>query len=537
MVAILDQYGKPLSFEAGRIEAMTHSRRSLVETFQRQMMRAKFDAAQTFTGNQNHWSNVDHLDPHSVATLAVRRILRARSRYEIIENNPYLKGTILTICNDFVGKGGPKLQITDKRISKDRQRVIEQRYTQWARVARLRQKLWRMRMAKIVDGEGFLRSYTNNRKTRGNPCTLDYQVIECDRISSPTDWPQEDPINNQVDGVRFDDYENPTQYHILDFHPGTAFMGALAGQMKGKWVRSENVVHWYRQDRGWLRGIPETTPSLPLCSILRRYTLAVIRHAETAADLTAIIESETPPGTTPWTDGAGNMVSDDPFDTFPIEMGMITNLPHGYKIKQLEAVPLGVQYDSFVGSMLREITRPLLITFNLAAGTSKDSNMASGVLDSHIYKGAQEHERVDCEEVVLDHVINDWWYEAVRIPGYLGDDFLATDNSFRSQPPEHTWRWDRIGQDHTDPSRVATALQIMHDKKFMTDRDVQEMYFNRSVEDWQDEALEDDDFRQQLTPDEPVATVGPDGKPAVTSPKKTPAKPKPKKPKAGAGKD
>ena len=52
-------------------------------------LRAKFDAAQTVTGNENHWQWADNLDPHAVASETVRRKLRSRSRYEIIENNPF----------------------------------------------------------------------------------------------------------------------------------------------------------------------------------------------------------------------------------------------------------------------------------------------------------------------------------------------------------------------------------------------------------------------------------------------------------------
>jgi len=226
--------------------------------------------------------------------------------------------------------------------------------------------------------------------------------------------------------------------------------------------------------------------------------MAIVRHAETAADLTAIIETEGPPGVNPWSDGSGKMLVDDPFDIFPIEMGMMANLPWGYKIKQLNAVPLGVQYDEFVGSMLREITRPLLVPFNMQVGTSKDSNMASAVVDRDIYRSGQESERANCEDDVLGMVFGLFWEEAITIPGFLGDDLLQTDQSFR-EPPAHTWRWDRIGLDHTDPSKVASYLETLHTKmKVMTDRDIQETYYNRDVEDWRAEVREDAEFRKEL---------------------------------------
>lgn len=457
-----------------------------------QRIRARFDAAQTFIGNENHWSNADNLDPHAVASLSVRRMLRSRSRYEVIENNPYLKGTILTIANDFVGSG-PKLQITDTRYSKEAKKAIEDRFQEWCKARRIRQKIWRMRVAKVVDGEAFARAYDN---PLGNtPVRLDFQVLECDRISSGEFVYNQSLRLTEIDGVRFDKYENPTHYHILHQHPGSSQFDRFAkpniftGGSSGDWVKQEFVLHWFRQDRGWLRGIPETAPSLPLCALLRRYTLAMVRHAETAASLSGVIETDGPGTPTQWSE------ADDPFDIFPVEYGMLMNLPWGYKLKQLAAVPLGDQYDAFVGSILREISRPILAPYNISAGTSKDSNMASGVLDQNIYKGGQMAERHDCEEVVLDRIFELWWREFVLVEEARE---IRADRTTKAEIPKHRWTWDRIGLDHTDPAKVATALQILHDKRFYTDRDIQESYFNRSLEEWQADVEADDDFRMEL---------------------------------------
>lgn len=493
---LVDSSGSPLM---GSREAKLQELVASLRGAKRDMMRAKYDAAQTHVGNENHWANADNLDPHTVASLAVRKKLRSRSRYEIIENNPYLKGAVLTIANDFIGSG-PKLQITDRRISKDRRRVIERRWARWAKVIKLRQKLWRLRVSKLTDGESFLRAYPN--RANRSPMVLDFQVLETDRISAESvlSNPRSTAKLNEIDGVRFDLFENPTDYHILDAHPGGRgfLQRMIQSSFKGKWVKAKFMVHWFRQDRGWLRGIPEATPSLPLCAILRRYTLAVCRHAETAADFTALIESDAPANVNPWTDGNGTQTEDDPFDVFPIEMGMVTNLPWGYKMKQLNPVPLGTQYDVFVGALLREITRPLLLPFNMTAGTSKDSNMASAVVDANIYKTGQTAERLSCEEIVLDHILDLFWGEAVFMPGFLGDSMLAADPTFRDEPPEHVWRWDKIGLDHTDPAKVQNALKTAHDKGFLTDRDIQETYYNRDVDDWREQIKEDIEFRKSV---------------------------------------
>jgi hypothetical protein len=525
---LVDASGQPLS-KGNQLQ----SSRIKLDQF-RQMLRAKFDAAQTFSGNENHWSNADHFDPHTVASLHIRRTLRSRSRYEVIENNPYLKGTVLTIVNDFVGSG-PKLQITDKRISPARRRIIEEKWNEWCQVCRIRQKLWRMRMAKIVDGETFLIPFVNKDRYYDYPIPLDFHIIECDRVSSPTVDRDNLPDNiGEIDGVRFNQYEQAIAYYIMHHHPGGGnwWSQSLPGRRDkedGKWFPARNVIHWFRQDRGWLRGIPETTPSLPLCAILRRYTLAMVRNAEACADVTAVLETDGPGAQRAWTDGMGNPVEDDPFDIFPFEMGMLMTLPWSYTMNQLESVPHGQQYDAFVGSVLREISRPLMSPYNITSGSSKDSNMASGVLDATIYKDGQKSERMSCEEDVLDRILPFWWFEAINAKGFVGDDYLRSDRIF-ARPPQHRWRWDKIGIDHTDPAKVAQALEVLHTKRFMTDADVQELYYNRSKEAWQEEILEDDKFRQKLKPvnaeenpkNMPKPAAGPGGK-GSSPPKKKPA--------------
>ena len=539
---ILDAYGHPIPTEQQKeLQALRASMQEERGKFYaaKRMLRAKYDAAQTGTFNENHWANADRFDPHTVASLNVRQKLRSRSRYELIENNPFLKGTLLTICNDFVGSG-PKLQITDERLPDDRKKVIESRFMEWADAVKLRQKLWRMRMAKIVDGESFAFTFLNKNRRRPHPVLLDFYIVEADRVTSyDVQVPSENSKIGEIDGVRFDQFEQPLAYHLLYHHPGgTNFFGTVY-KNPGKWIEAGQVIHWFRQDRGWLRGIPEAAPSLPLCALLRRYTLSIVRHAEILADFTILLGTDNPAASNPITDGAGRQLVDDPFDLFPLEMGMMTNLPYGYKPFQLQSVPHGAAYDEFVGAILREITRPILAPYNISSGSSKDSNMASAVVDQEIYKGGQNAERNDAEHVVLDHMFELWFAEGSLIPGYFsGDLTLASDRTFKDKLPKHRWGWTKIGIDHTDPSKVAEALKVMHEQRFMTDEDIQTTYFNRDRKTWQESIKEDDQFRKTLEPvlPEPEPKVAPGG-PAGAGGKGVPPKKKPAaKPKTPARK-
>jgi hypothetical protein len=166
--------------------------------------------------------------------------------------------------------------------------------------------------------------------------------------------------------------------------------------------------------------------------------------------------------------------------------------------------------------------------------------MSSAVVDTHLYKEGQKFERLHCDEDVLDPLFETWfrlgtltddYYDDAIIPGR---NYLTANPTLRDDVPAHKWNWDRIGLDHTDPQKVAEALAIMKENKFMTDRDIQEGYFNRNIETWQEETKEDDEYRESLpsTKADREAAKKPDpaaGKGAA--PKKPPAKkPAPKKP-------
>lgn len=477
MVPILDQYGNPWR----EVQRVSQSNEVMRLRHQIRRMSASYDATADGAALVNYYANSDGLSPNAANSASVRKKLRQRSRYEIIENNPYLKGTVLMVANDFVGSG-PKLRIVDSRIPKDVRRTIERDWRIWSQRTKYRQKLWQSRIAKISDGEGIRVSYTNwNLPT---PVKLDSFVIEAEQMSSlgvfnTPDW------ENEVDGVKLDRYGNPTSYYILDQHPGAMFTSN-----KGRWVSPRFVRHWFRKDRPWHRGIPEMTPSLPLCALLRRYTLAVVKAAESAADHAIVLQSQMPPGAS-----YENQSPEDWFQTFPIEQGMMTALPWGYTMSQIDAKQPIQTYDVFVQALLLEIGRPIMVPHNLFVGTSKDANMSSGVLDTHIYKEGQKHERLHCKEEVLDPDNELWWSQYILTIDYNSNPELAQiieDNpSLRTMPPEHVYRWDKIGIDHTDPAKVMDALATAKEKRFISDRDIQETYFDQDVDDWREEIEED----------------------------------------------
>ena len=251
-------------------------------------VRAKFDSAQTNADNRRHWANADGLSPNAAINPEVRRILRNRARYEVA-NNSYAKGIVLTLANDAIGTG-PRLQIlTDDSDANDR---VEHAFERWAQAVDLPEKLRTMRMARAESGEAFA-ILTNNPHV-DSPIKLDVKLIEPDQVTTPH---LRLAKPDEVDGIVFDKHGNPVAYRVLRHHPGDA--GAWSHNWGGgdfDTIPAESMVHYFRADRpGQWRGIPDITPALPLFAQLRRYTLAVIAAAETAADFAAVIYTDVPP--------------------------------------------------------------------------------------------------------------------------------------------------------------------------------------------------------------------------------------------------
>jgi len=405
---------------------------------------ARYDAAQTTDENRRHWAGADLLSADAAANPQVRSILRARARYEVA-NNSYAKGIVLTLANDTVGTG-PRLQmLTDDAKANA---LVEREFTHWAECVGLTEKLRTMRMARATDGEAFALLVANPKLDV--PVKLDVRLIEADQVASPYVGRRPEAggrrkttngASSLTDGILFDRYGNPVEYYILRNHPGdTHGFGSLEYDR----VAAEFVIHDFRADRpGQHRGVPEITPALPLFAQLRRYTLAVIAAAETAADFAGILYTDAPPG--------GEADAAEPFEPIELEQRALLTMPGGWKMSQLEAEQPSTTYAEFKREILNEISRCLNMPFNVAAGNSSGYNYASGRLDHQTYYKAIRVDQEHMARVVLDRILRAWLDEAILVSDYLP---LWLRTVPLVQLP-HQWFWD--GQEHVDPAKEASA--------------------------------------------------------------------------------
>lgn len=402
----------------------------------RQLVRARYDAAQTNSENRKHWLMADGLSARAANSLGVRQVLRNRSRYEAA-NNSYCAGMLLTLANDMVGTG-PRLQLHTG--NKKANRFIEKEFNAWSREAKLAQKLRTMRVSRASSGEAVGVMINNPRLP--TPVQLDMRTLEADQMTTPALNPRD---AYAIDGIRFDRHGNPREYDILPQHPGDDI--ALPNWQPDVYT-ADQIIHWFRVDRpGQLRGIPEITPALPLYAQLRRYTLAVIAAAETAAELAGVLEA--PAG--PRGDGEDDE-SPEAFAEIDIAYRMLLTTPAGYKLSQMKAEQPTTTYGEFKKEILNEIARCLNMPFNIAAGNSSGYNYSSGRLDHQTYFRAIGIDQFDCGVEILDRLFAAWLAEARLIPGFLPIDVGP------AYQVVHKWSWDPSTD--LDPLKSAQARLI-----------------------------------------------------------------------------
>lgn len=413
----------------------------------RPRLRGRYDAAATTSENENHWAQADHLSARGANTPGVRATLRSRARYET-SNNGDAKGLVRTIRNDTVGVG-PRLQVSlpeswtdpDFGITQTTPagaaHRIERLWQQWCDLVGLSDDLRVMEETGERDGECFLIQVTNG----GLPADgvqLDVRLLEADQVTTPNlIW--NDPL--RIDGIQFDQWGNPVGYDVLKQHPGDP---TWVNPWTYDTIPAAAVIHWFDPDRPQqARGIPSITPSLPLWAILRRYTLAALGSAETAASIAGVLKTETP---------ADGDTATPKFETMDeVEMprrGLLT-LPAGWDASAFESKQPVVGHREFRGEVLTEAGRPVCAPRNVSTGSSAEYNYSSARLDHLPYRTNIRINRDRMRRLVLDRLFRTWIREATLIPNFLP----------AGLPPVSlwawTWHWDAF--ESIDPQKDAAA--------------------------------------------------------------------------------
>ena len=404
-----------------------------------QNLSGRYDAATITNQNAKHWAMADGESADSAATGSVRQTLRNHARYEVA-NNTYAKGIVTTLANDTIGSG-PRINV--QTLDPRADRVIEAEWDRWSQAVNLAEKLRIMRMARAETGEVFAVLVSN--PAIASPIKLDVVLVEADRVTN-FDALEGD---NEVDGIKYDSFGNPETYRILKYHPGDTVGGKDDAQI----LPAEQVIHYFLPTRpGQHRGVPDIAPALPLFAQLRRYTLACIAAAESAAAFAGILYTDAP--------ALGESDDVEPLDGIELEARTLLTMPAGWKMSQVKAEQPTTTYSDFKKEILNEIARCLNMPFNVAAGNSSGYNYASGRLDHQTYHKAIRVERDTIVNTILQRIFAAWVSEAILIEEMLPVSVRAS-SAIRAQ-----WMWD--GFEHVDPVKEAAAVAMRLENNLTT---------------------------------------------------------------------
>lgn len=344
--------------------------------------------------------------------------------------------------------------------------------------------------------------FQRREKTAQNPYTLRLQLVEADRVCTPTmgkgvfsPFMTEGIAENGNkihDGVEVDTFGRVTAYHICSAYPGQIYAADPTWtrvEARGARTGIPNILHVMDAERpDQYRGVTFIAPVIEMLLQLRRYTEAELMAALVQTYLTAWITTETGDNFDFNEVGAGEIagvpgdqpdnISQSP-NEYEMGPGTVNYLAPG------ENVTLGnpniptAGFESFVKTLCRMTGASFELPYDVLIKEFNSSySAAKGALEE-----AWEMFKMRRAWFVADFcqpVYEAWLSEAVatgriKAPGFF------TDPAIRA-----AWcgaRWDGPAQTHLDPVKEANANILLVDRGWKTNEQVTREFYGGSFED------------------------------------------------------
>lgn len=414
-----------------------------------------YDAAVTTSENARHWVPAKDETPYTTNNPATRARLRARARYEA-DNNCYCGGLVSTLASDTVGWVLPVPQVSTGDAVLDK--YLEQRFTEWANSAsvNLHRKLLILDMGARTDGDSFLSLVSDDTDTlRETKLTLNATVIPSYRVAGDARYnsaqvftengrrliDDDGVIVNAVTGI-------PQRFRVGELADDNAIYSTSPNLIQSKpvYVNADFMKFWVRPKRAeQIRGVCEIAASLPIYAQLRRFGLATLSAAEVAAMFTAVIQTNLP---------VEEVETLKPFAARELSRNMVTSLPEGWEIQQLQAQHPISSMEMFVNLCLREVGRALDVPFGVVAGDYSRYNFSSARLEVVGYDERKKGDRNQLVVTILNPVFYMFLAELVYERG------LYAEQITRAMVEGYRVSWKFVNRPALDPVKDATVDDI-----------------------------------------------------------------------------
>lgn len=341
----------------------------------------------------NHFAGAVPGSANLLLNRSERSLVRQRVRRELL-NSSYLRGLIDTHVYSVIGRV-PRVRISAEHAEMTEKHAKEAQdfVTQWMKKIMFGDISRQMLESRKIDGED-----TSIIRTKSNlwfPVKMAIRRLDCDQLTSnPYNMDTEDE-EKEVDGIILEDGD-PVAYRFLRRHPQS--LSHQFDPTDFMEIPEQYVLHYFRELRvGQRRGMSEVAPCLLPSAAMRRYTMAVVKNAEVAANLTGVMYTDE--------------INDDdspmavPYESVGIEQNMLMALPDGYKMAQMKAEQPMAIYPEFKRELIGESARGIGVSTNSAMGDSSDSSYSSAKFDRILEFLVVSIERHDFSENVIDRVL------------------------------------------------------------------------------------------------------------------------------------
>jgi lambda family phage portal protein len=405
-------------------------------------------------------------------------MLRDRSR-DLNRSNGYAAGVTGTMTTNVAGTGhtpqskidvdGLKAKgvtLSENRIA-EAQVAIERGWRKWAHshVCDSRNRLHFFEIENLVERESLeagdcfiLPLMLDRHGPPPRPYSLALEIVEADRVDTPTDKSTEKTIRS---GVALGSRGEPTAYWVMREHPGDSSrycsgLGKSSSEFNeipawGKAGRP-NVLHHYHVLRsGQTRGVPLFTPVMEFIRHLAQYMEAeqwakrmeaciglIIKSAD-AFDVASAYSTET--------DSESKRVQD-------FEPGMTWYLDPGQELTPFNPQRPGNSFEPFTRLILRAISTGLGLPYELVAkdfSESNYSNMRAALLEARrLFRYRQR--------VLISHLGQPAWDMLIEEMVLRGE--VALPNFYRCREEYTRARWIPCGWQWIDPLKEVQASRL-----------------------------------------------------------------------------
>jgi lambda family phage portal protein len=347
----------------------------------------------------------------------------------------------------------------DEKLANDFQRKAERAWKRWIPYADAGERMDFYEIQQLVDrqilenGEAIIVPLRLKDKDRPYPLAL--QLIESDRLNTPTDKISDKSIRS---GVKIGENGEPISYFLQKTHPGDISYRTreearqyIEIQAKDKHSR-KNIFHLYYVSRsGQTRGIPFFAPVLTYFKDLAEYAEAELVAARIAACFSLFITSESSMdvgvNTAYERNTSGQLVES-------LEPGMIKHLMPGESITSFNPQRPSATFEPFVDRILRAISAALGLPYELVAKDFSKTNYSSAraaLLEARRYFKVRQ-------EWLAQKLCQPVW-EMILEEAYLKGE-IDVDNFYDNGKPMSSWvraRWIAPGWSWVDPLKEVKA--------------------------------------------------------------------------------